>query len=82
MHLVDVGDGPDCDFAPLANDVEMLRRFRDMFLQSSVLGELAVEAYYTFGPAIAGVVGESELLRATARGVLSPIVMIVKKVRF
>jgi hypothetical protein len=66
----------------LAHDVEMLRRFRDFMLQSTVLGELAVEAYYTFGPAIAGVVGESELLRATARAVLDPIVQTVKVLRF
>jgi hypothetical protein len=58
----------------MANDVEMLRRFRDMLLRRSVLGELAVEAYYTFGPAVAGVVGESDLLRSTAREVLAPIV--------
>jgi hypothetical protein len=66
----------------LANDVEMLRRFRDFMLQSTVLGELAVEAYYTFGPAVAGVVGESEVLRATARAVLSPIVTTVKALSF
>jgi hypothetical protein len=66
----------------MANDVEMLRRFRDFMLQSTVLGELAVEAYYTFGPALAGVVGESELLRATARAVLAPIVATVKVMRF
>jgi hypothetical protein len=58
----------------MANDVEMLRRFRDSVLQTSVLGELAVEAYYTFGPAVSGVVGESDLLRATARSFLDPIV--------
>jgi hypothetical protein len=66
----------------MANDVEMLRRFRDLFLQNTVLGELAVEAYYTFGPALAGVVGESELLRATARAVIAPIVSTVKVLRF
>jgi len=66
----------------LANDVEMLRRFRDFMLQSTVLGELAVEAYYTFGPAVAGVVGESELLRASARAVLAPIVDTVKVLRW
>jgi len=58
----------------LANDVEMLRRFRDSLLKHSVLGELAVETYYTFGPPVAGVVGESDLLRSTARDVLTPIV--------
>ena len=66
----------------LANDVEMLRRVRDFALESTILGELAVEAYYTFGPAVAGVVGESEVLRATARAVLSPIVTTAKAFRF
>src|SRR5262249_33727973 len=58
----------------MANEVELLRGFRDRVLRSTVLGELAIESYYTFGPAVAGVVGESELLRAVARGVLAPIV--------
>jgi len=58
----------------MANDVEMLRRFRDGVLTRTVIGELAVETYYTFGPAVAGVIGESELLRASARSVLEPIV--------
>ena len=66
----------------MANDVEMLRRFRDFFLRQTVLGELAIEAYYTFGPAVSGVVGESELLRATARAMLEPIVSTVKVLRF
>ncbi len=58
----------------MARDVARLRGFRDAHLRTTVLGELAVEAYYTFGPAIAGVIGESELLRETARAVLRPIV--------
>jgi hypothetical protein len=62
----------------LANDVEMLRRFRDTLLKHSFLGELAVETYYTFGPPVAGVVGESDLLRATAREILTPIVRRVR----
>ena len=44
-------------------------------LRHTVLGELAVETYYTFGPAVAGVVGESDLLRRPrARHVLRPLV--------
>jgi hypothetical protein len=62
----------------LANDVEMLRRFRDRLLKRSVIGELAVETYYTFGPALAGMVGESDLLRATARNLLAPLVRWVR----
>jgi hypothetical protein len=66
----------------LANDVELLRHFRDSMLQTTVIGELGVEAYYTFGPAVAGVIGESDLLRATARGVLQPLVRAVKQLKF
>ena len=62
----------------MASDVVMLRHLRDSVLRKTVLGELAVEAYYTFGPAVAGVVGESELLRATAREVLEPLVRYVR----
>ena len=66
----------------LAQDVEMLRHFRDAVLRRTVLGELAVEAYYTFGPPVAGLVGESELLRWTARAVLDPFVTWARALRF
>ena len=66
----------------LANDVEMLRTFRDSVLRSTALGEIAVETYYTFGPSVAGVVGESDLLRATARAALAPVVATVRHGRF
>ena len=66
----------------MANDVEMLRHFRDSFLQKTALGELAVETYYTFGPGVAGIVGQSELLRATARDALSPLVAWVRGLSF
>jgi hypothetical protein len=62
----------------MANDVEMLRRARDGILRQTVFGELAVASYYTFGPAVAGVVGESELLRASARNILAPIIAWVR----
>ncbi len=58
----------------MAADVDQLRRFRDATLKKSAFGELATEAYYTFGPAFAGLIGESELLRSTARGALAPVV--------
>jgi hypothetical protein len=66
----------------LAQDVDMLRHFRDAVLRRTVLGELAVEAYYTFGPPVAGMVGESELLRWTARTVLDPIVTWARGLHF
>jgi len=66
----------------LANDVELLRHFRDATLETNALGELGVEAYYTFGPAIAGVVGQSDLMRSSARDALAPIVDRIRKLRF
>jgi hypothetical protein len=62
----------------MANDVDMLRRFRDALLRRTVLGELAIEAYYTFSPALSNVIGESDLLRHTARDLLAPIVAKVR----
>jgi hypothetical protein len=62
----------------MANDVEALRGFRDSVLRQTALGELAVEAYYTFGPVLAGVIGESEALRTTARKALEPLVARVR----
>jgi hypothetical protein len=66
----------------MVNDVDMLRRMRDVVLKSNVVGELAVEAYYTFGPILAGVIGESELLRDTAREALEPVVERVRTMRY
>ena len=62
----------------MANEVNPLRRFRDQVLRHTALGELAVESYYTFGPALAGAISESDLLRATARDTLAPIIRFVK----
>ena len=62
----------------MAHDVEKLRSFRDHVMAKTVFGELAIQAYYTFGPALAGLIGESELLRATARGALAPVVDAVR----
>jgi hypothetical protein len=66
----------------MANDVVSLRQFRDALLSSSVLGQLAVSTYYTFGPAVSGVVGESDLLRATARALLAPVVHAVRSTSY
>ncbi|HTR51086.1 MAG TPA: fibronectin type III domain-containing protein [Kofleriaceae bacterium] len=66
----------------MAADVEMLRHFRDAWLETSVVGELAVETYYTFGPPVAGAVGQSEFARGLARDLLAPLVARVRSMRF
>jgi hypothetical protein len=60
--------------SPLAAEVGLLRAFRDRFLRTQALGEVLVEAYYTFGPALADVIGPSDTLRELARGALAPVV--------
>lgn len=66
----------------MANDVEDLRHFRDSILSRTVFGELAIETYYTFGPAVAGVVGESEMLRHTVRTLLAPLIARVRDLTY
>lgn len=63
----------------MANDVELLRHVRDAYLTRTALGELAVEAYYTFGPGVAAVIAPSELLRATTRAALAPLVQLIRR---
>lgn len=65
----------------LESDVALLRDFRDSVLAKTVLGELFIETYYTFSPAAAGLIRESELLRASARTVLGPIIGLVRSIR-
>ena len=66
----------------MANDVELLRHFRDSMLRSNALGELGVEAYYTFGPLVANLVGESDVLRTSARDALRPFVERIRRLSF
>ena len=62
----------------MANDVAVLRQFRDHLLRDNVFGEMFVETYYTFGPAVAGIVDRSELLRESARVALGPLVQFAR----
>jgi hypothetical protein len=58
----------------LDQDVTMLRSFRDRVLRKTVVGELLVEGYYTFGPALAQLIAPSDTARRAARAGLAPIV--------
>ena len=59
---------------PLAEEIGVLRRFRDRHLRSSALGGVVVDLYEAFGPYLADFIREDEERRAAARAVLSPIV--------
>ena len=58
----------------LANDVSMLRQFRDTAMRGHVPGELLVAGYYTFGPALAELIRPSATARSAARSALAPMV--------
>jgi len=62
----------------LANEVGMLRSFRDGILRQSVLGELFVETYYAVGPALSANIDQSDLLRHATRDGLAPLVELVR----
>jgi hypothetical protein len=63
----------------LANEVVALRGFRDRALRSNLVGELVVEAYYTFGPLAARAIAPSETLRRAARDALRPAVALARR---
>jgi hypothetical protein len=65
---------------PMVAQVGLLRRFRDRLLRRVVIGEIFVETYYTFGPALAGVIRPSPTLRQAARGGLGPLVDWVRRI--
>jgi len=64
-----------------APQVQMLREYRDGPIQGSVVGQGFLWAfnswYYSFSPHLAGVVGESELLRTTSASALYPLTIII-----
>lgn len=63
---------------PLANEVNVLRLWRDNVLKNSVLGRLFISIYYTFSPPIARLVGRNNFLRSITRAALRPIIYCAK----
>jgi hypothetical protein len=64
--------------SPLADEVGVLRRFRDRYLMSNAIGRGLVAAYYHHGPMLAEAIADDEDRRATARAVLSPVVAVAR----
>lgn len=62
----------------MADDVMVLRAFRDEVLMSNPVGRAFVKFYYQVSPPVANFIAQSEGLRATTRVVLAPVVFSVK----
>jgi uncharacterized repeat protein (TIGR02543 family) len=64
---------------PTAEQIDVLREFRDVVLLESTVGSQFVVLYYRLSPPIADFIARSDLLRTLVRGLLvDPIVWIVE----
>jgi hypothetical protein len=61
-----------------AEEVVILRRFRDEHLIGSRVGDWFVKAYYRVSPPIAEAIAESPMLRAMVRGFLRVVVFAIQ----
>jgi len=62
---------------PFANEINILRNWRDRWLLRRRTGRLFVKFYYTFSPSVASNIAKSEVKRAQIRRILKPIVKIL-----
>ena len=59
---------------PAADELEVLRTFRDRYLLTNAAGTALMRSYYKYSPAVANVVASNSVLRALTRAVLTAIV--------
>ncbi|MGC1456152.1 MAG: CFI-box-CTERM domain-containing protein [Nitrospirota bacterium] len=62
----------------MADDVMVLRQFRDKYLLTNAAGRAFVNLYYTWSPPVADYIAQHDMLRAVTRAALSPLVYGVK----
>jgi hypothetical protein len=64
---------------PLAVEVNVLRHFRDEYLNVCRLGRVFVSVYYRLSPPVAEVIRRSDILRAITRSALRPVIWLLRK---
>ncbi len=62
----------------MADEVTVLRKFRDCHLLTNSFGKGFVRFYYTYSPPVAHVIAKHEMLRSVTRGMLAPVVYAIK----
>lgn len=80
------GGGGGCFIAtaaygtPYAEEINVLRLWRDNFLKKRALGKKFVLFYYKISPPIANFIRKSEILKKLVRMLLKPLIWILKKI--
>jgi len=67
-------------YGRFAQEIEILREFRDKKLKNNFLGNKFIDVYYKISPGIAKIVYKNEFLKKIVRMALKPIIKIVKKI--
>jgi len=65
---------------PLAEEIDVLRQFRDQYLLTNPAGQLLVSLYYTSSPPLANLISKHEGLRAVIRMALEPITWLCSRI--
>lgn len=63
---------------PFDLKIDILRNWRDDYLEKTYLGRVFIRNYYHFSPPIAVIISESSILRKIVRMALAPIIAILK----
>jgi len=63
---------------PFAEEINVLRFWRDSYLKTNILGVFFIGFYYWFSPPIANMIRNNELLKIVIRMCLNPIVKKIK----
>ncbi len=64
--------------SPLAEELDVLRSFRDRYLVTNPVGKALVDIYYRYSPPVANYLGRHETLRTATRWALTPVVYGIK----
>jgi hypothetical protein len=62
----------------MADDVMVLRKFRDEYLLTNSAGRAFVRSYYKYSPSVASIISKHDTLRSGTRVVLTPLVYAIK----
>ncbi len=66
--------------SPLAQEVLLLKTFRDNHLSQNALGERFIQTYYRSSPYLAQQISQNKVLKLLTRCLLSPIIFLIKKI--